>query len=231
VITVACVYRTGGDFRADYVRRLASAVRRNLEIEHTFVCITDVPEGELDGVKRIIRPEYSWPGWWTKMELFRLPGPLLYLDLDTIIVANIDRLALTLTGRDPKALVMLDDFYTHKPSSGIMAWSVNQSGIYAAFCRLAKGHDLRWIPGRHGIGLRAHGTTFRGDQDWLRALVVSDQIPIERTQDLSHGVCSYKVHVQRTGRVPENAKLVCFHGYPRPHEVSPPPAWIGEHWR
>ena len=231
MITVACVYRTGGDFDADYVRRLASAIRRNLQAEHIFACLTDAPEDQLDGIKRVIRLEHGWPGWWAKMELFRLPGPLLYLDLDTMIVDNIDRLALTVTSRDPQTLVMLDDFYTHKVSSGIMGWSGHPVIVYDAFSRVALRGDLRWIPGRHGIGLRTQGTTFRGDQDWLRAFVASRKIPVERAQKLAHGICSYKVDVQRANRLPQNAKLVCFHGHPRPHEVSPRPSWIEEHWR
>ena len=33
-------------------------------------------------------------------------------------------------------------------------------------------------------------------------------------------IVSYKLSVQETGRLPPGARLVCFHGHPRPWEIQ-----------
>lgn len=98
MITVACVYWKG-KFRGrekiynpSYVQKLKNMVERNLSIPHKFVCLsnTEVPTERIPLTDNL-------PGYWSKLELFK-PGQfdngdkVLYLDLDTIILQNIDRL-------------------------------------------------------------------------------------------------------------------------------------------
>ena len=52
---IACVLKSGGDF---------------LPAEE-FICLTD-----LDLDCQTLALDHDWPGWWSKIELFRLPSAL-----------------------------------------------------------------------------------------------------------------------------------------------------------
>ena len=96
---MACVYWKG-KFRnrefvytSEWVLRLQAMVRKWLPMEHTFVCLTNV---EIPGCN-VIPLQHHWPGWWSKLELFRpdLFGKedrVLYLDLDVVVVASLEPL-------------------------------------------------------------------------------------------------------------------------------------------
>jgi hypothetical protein len=72
-----CVLKSGGDFKPEHVRRLASMVP-------DLFCISDV---FVHGVP-IIPMHYNWPSWWCKMEMFRpdIEGDIFYFDLDTTVI-------------------------------------------------------------------------------------------------------------------------------------------------
>lgn len=91
-LTVLCVFWKG-DFRgrpykAEWVRRTKSMVSRHLP-PHRFVCLSNV---DVEGVETIPL-RHNWPGWWSKLELFRsdlgIDGRCLYLDLDTLVVDDL----------------------------------------------------------------------------------------------------------------------------------------------
>lgn len=96
-LTVACVLWVG-DFRKrnytpEWVRKLRNMVARNLFVPHRFVCLSNV---EIDDVERLPF-KHDWPGWFSKIELFRpgngLEGRVLYLDLDVLITGNLQPIA------------------------------------------------------------------------------------------------------------------------------------------
>ena len=194
-----CVLRRGGEYRPEHVRALAQKIPK-------LVCISDVA---IPGVQTITML-HDWPGWWCKMELFRpdIYGDLFYLDLDTVVVGDIERLAAA--GRT----TMLSDFYfPGRAASGLMYLS--------AADREAVWHE--WIKDPAGHMARCGNL---GDQK-----LIGDCLPnAARWQDEFPGdVISYKVHVcsrlqssrgQGDGRLPAGAKLVCFHGQPRPWSIK-----------
>lgn len=96
MLTVACVLVRGHvAFSVEYVARLHSMVQRNISREFEFVCLTDQPKQMPKGVRaiKIDAPKPGLKGWWSKIELFRpgrFGGRVLYLDLDTLIVAPLD---------------------------------------------------------------------------------------------------------------------------------------------
>lgn len=207
--TIACVLKTGGDFDERYVINLKRSLDRNLTHSFKFVCLTDLPE-----IKEVetIRLSNGHPGWWSKIELFR-PGlvateRILYFDLDTLILKNIDDL-LTLGG----------DFYGLRPwnranrekgncASGIMAWkNGTYDFLYGEFDadKINRLGDQVYI----SAALKAHGGTFT---------------PL---QDAAPGIYSYKREC-RQGGPPRGARIVCFHGRPRVHEVGD--RWVKEAW-
>lgn len=164
------------------------------------VCLSDV---DVPGVNTLPL-RHNWPGWWAKMELFRpeITSDLLYLDLDTVVVGPLDDLVAA------PSLTMLRDFY--KPAhlgSGVMFLpEADRAEVWGAWMKSPQEHMRRHTRG--------------GDQSFLEA-VWGDKPA--RWQDVLPGqVVSYKADVRKHGdRVPEGARLVAFHGKPRPWHLSP----------
>lgn len=205
MLTVACV-QTGNYLGRgeEYVRRLRRDVQRHLTIPHRFVVLTDQP---INGLTRI---EAQFKGWWEKLHIFK-PGlfndRVLFLDLDTFIVGNIDHIA-RYDGHfacphdfwNPKGLgpaVMLFD-----PSWAAFIW---EEWAADGFPQKDPRGDQGWIENRHQGRMRKE---------------------VDILQDMHPGeFVSYKTSC--TKGLPEGARVVCFHGKPRPHEVG---GWAKEHW-
>jgi len=142
-----------------------------------------------------------WPGWWAKMEAFDtdlVPGDVLLMDLDTVVL-QMPRL--------PAVTTVLSDFYRPRlMGSGFMfLTAADRARCWGVFQR---------DPGRH---MRECRTRARwGDQGFLQPLIGDGA-------RWGAEVCSYKVHVRPAG-VPPGAQVVCFHGRPRPWQVSD--AWV-----
>lgn len=202
-----CVLRSGGDFTPEHVATLARGIQGHhpgAEIH----CLTDMPL-DCKGVTALPL-KHNWPGWWSKMELFRpdLAGDCLYMDLDTTIVGDLSDIASV------DCLTVPADFYwpgTRKIQSSFMFIPDRcRNQIWKAWTENPKRH-MRECVTRHRWG----------DQGFLQRYWKDAQ----RWQEVLPGqVISYKCHVRRrksarefgTGYLPENARVVCFHGKPRP---------------
>lgn len=206
-LIVACV--NVGDYCGrgrEYVRKLAAGVRRHLPTPYEFVCITDDLDDPILGVLHIAAEPRLF-GWWSKMALFRpgvLPdGRILYFDLDTLIVGDIVHLA-NYSG----PFAGLRNFYDPGFGSGLMAWDSSCGGsIWEGFEPMIDSRTF----------------TETGDQEIIASLVPDAC----RIQDYVAGIYSYKVHCRDRGR-PDDARVICFHGSPKPHEVN---GWVEESWR
>lgn len=86
--TVLTVLKSGGEFKPEHVQALQRQVLRWSPPGTDFACLSDV---DIPGVRRIPL-KYYWPGWWSKMELFRpdILGHFLYTDLDNVILGPLD---------------------------------------------------------------------------------------------------------------------------------------------
>jgi hypothetical protein len=111
MLTVACVFVSGPyPYTAEYVVRLERMVRRYLARPFVFTCLVDRETAPLV-LKETMRLPLFTPhlvvipslagavpdnavGYWNKLRLFdpalALEGRILYLDLDTLIVAPLD---------------------------------------------------------------------------------------------------------------------------------------------
>jgi hypothetical protein len=196
-LIVLTVLRSSAEYGPDKVLAIKGMLEKHLTLPYEFVCLSDT---QIDGV-RVIPLAHDWPSWYAKMELFRpdLPeGPKFYLDLDTIIVANIDNLIEQ--AFDSDNFVILRDFYrgSRDPwamGSGLMFWNIPCTHLYRFFAA-----DPRPVPG--------------GDQVLLERWL--DRWNLSFWQDLTESVCSFKVHVRPYGRVDPKYSIICFHGQPRP---------------
>lgn len=190
----ALVLRSGPEYKPEHVYRLAENIRE-FHPGAEIVCLSDQLVSH-PHVTRIPLVHY-WPGWWSKIELFRpglFEGPTLYLDLDTVIVDKIDV--------DCTAFTMLQDVYKRSSyGSGAMAWTHPPTHLYETF------------KARHRYFISAYNVTKRwGDQAFIRDYL--DDTP--RTFD--NQFRSYKVHCQ--SKIPQGTSVVYFHGRPRPWEVN-----------
>lgn len=206
MLTVCCVLRSGGDYGPHHVAALQQGVTSHLSIEHRFVCLSDV-----DVPCERIPLRHKWQGWWAKVELFRPAlfwGPVLYLDLDTIIVGSLDEIVLG------HRFTVLRSFWSAKYKepqrigSGVMAWNADLSDLYRIFASSPE------------MFIRKYRTKARwGDQGFIK-----DYSPIEpeRWQDKHPGkVLSFKQHIVKLGHVPPESAVIAFHGRPRPWAITP----------
>lgn len=137
MITVACVnhgnYLGMGDF---YVDKMRSMVARHMSQPYKFVCLKD--EGEETG-------------WWAKIELFRpgrFTGRVIYLDLDSVVVGNLDILSAN------KGIIDLTGWgwKTHTLCTSTMVWDAGE-------------HEQVFLSFDDSVKKRC-----RGDQDWVTEL-------------------------------------------------------------
>lgn len=201
MLTVACVLKTGGEYTAAHVHALQQGVAQHLSLPHQFVTLTDA-----SGVRGETLPLLrGWPGWWSKIELYdgRLQGDVLYADLDTIVVDSLDEIALG------HRFTVLENFWAHdRIGSGLLAWRADLRSIFDRFST----DPLRFM--------REYKNTLRwGDQGFI---MHNSPVPMQRWQHLHPGkVVSFKQHCRREGRIPPAAAVVCFHGNPRPWQMTP----------
>lgn len=146
---IACV-KTGEKYGAEYVRRLRDGVERYLpkEADHPFVCFTDVP---VDGVTCEPLPA-DLPTWFSKIGMFKLREPMLYLDLDIVITGDLTP-AIEWDG-----FGILRDWWLPGFNSSVMKLTGNEGHVWDRF-------KVEMIP-----------KLYMGDQQW-----VSHQMPGAKT--------------------------------------------------
>lgn len=234
VVDVACViHGTGYDWT--YVDRLYNMVTRNLDRRVNFHVYTE--ESRLVPSHMIKHVLEDWPGvsgprksWWYKMQLFNtrhFQGRLLYLDLDTVIVNNID----WLWALDYRCFWTLRDYRR--------LWRSNWTGINSSVMLWDTSH-YGWI--WNNFNNNAITTTIKlypGDQDYLNK-VLSDNDKKFIPENL---VKSYRWEIKDAGLdfktriykrpdagtiITPDTSIIVFHGQPKPHEVDCPV--IQKHW-
>ncbi|MFL1404184.1 hypothetical protein ACJO2E_02420 [Marinobacter sp. M1N3S26] len=200
MVTRICVLRSGGEYTPAHVQWLARQVPG-------LKCLSDAP---VPGVETIPL-RHPWPKWWAKLALFEpeaIPGDLLYIDLDTVIIGDLAEFEAV------GQTTMLSDFYwPARPASGLM---------YIAEADKAQVWE-RWLADPAGHMARKRGRGGIGDQGFLAEVLAP-----ARWQDLiPDRVVSYKVNCRRG--LPPGADVVCFHGKPRPWGVNLP--WVPKLWQ
>lgn len=173
---------------------LEGMVKRHLSLPHEFVCIT---EGDL-------------PGWWNKVRLFdgRARARNLWLDLDTVITGSLDTLVA------PCDVLRIAKNWAQSGYGGcqssVMYWEGDTGRVISDTFDPAIAH---WPPiSQPGI--------LWGDQEWITQLRDEKRVAVEYFH--ADDVVSYKYHC-KTG-LPNGAKVVVFHGKPKPGEVKD--AWV-----
>ena len=233
-IDVACVIHSTG-YNWTYVDRLYNSVCRNLDNPIRFHVYTestrDVPEHM---IKHVLE---EWEGigglkqsWWYKMQLFNKQyhqGPLLYFDLDTVIVGKID----WILSNNPEYLWALRDYkYLWKPNyqginSSVMWFNTNRfDWVWQGF----KTKNIAQLKHQH-----------YGDQDYISEIIdyknrrfFDEARAVSwRWQALDGGMDFAKRKHISPGlgtRIDPITSLLIFHGNPKPDQVKDP--IVLKHW-
>lgn len=219
MLTIACVLKTGGDYKPAHVEHLRQSVdlfaqkwKRTRPLR--FVCLSDEP-GLIEGSNphlEVLTLMNNWPGWWSKLELFRAFASgehVLYFDLDTEIVGDLTPVFERAVDLAEGQIIALEDFFRGEGSlqSSVMAWKVCEpiSRLYGNFSRNPDS-----IMQAIGGG---------GDQIYIEHQAKAHMHFIPWQLVMPGSFCSYKLHAFEA--LPPGTRVVCFHGQPRPWDVSP----------
>jgi len=213
----------GSLYPAEYVNILYSACRKYITGDFLFVCLTNESEGIRSEVEIHPVPEIGLDEWhyyngaWPKIavflsNLYGLEGRALFIDLDTVLLGNIDALFEV-----PGALVAIDN----DPWKEKTGQPQTMSSIFA-FDLGSLGHLVEQIKADRDVLVKRHTI----EQAFLHAAV----------QSISYWpqewLVSFKYHLRRPllvdrflpPRIPsKQARLLIFHGKPRPVDLARPP--------
>jgi hypothetical protein len=228
-LNVVCI-KWGTKYSPDHVNHLARGMRRFLTLPYRFVCLTDDPRGIDTGVETKPLPE-DLPGWWNKVALFRprihdLEGTLLYIDLDMVLVGCLDAVALY-----PGRFVAVPTFRRYREfASALLRFEIGRyERVWHLFAPRAQ-HVMKEIYGDQNwinaccTATGCHAYTQRVRELWPEVTPACDLIePLPRSW-----FPDYKGELQNgPPRVPDEAKVIVFHGRPTVHEVD----WVARLWR
>jgi hypothetical protein len=230
-ITVLCV-RFGNKYGREYVERLRNMVSRHFTVPYEFACLTD-DQHDIPGVRKIYQPNANYArGWWHKVHMFDstlpLKGRILYMDLDVVIHANIDKLA----GYHRNSFIGIHDFNRkffpswNYLNSSVLAWTHGTQGhIYDQFKQKP-----------------SEAQRLQGDQDWIWKLckdrmkfwpkewVMSYKWEIRSREELVVAQSRRQFKTVRDDiRPPPDCSIAVFHGEPNPQDVQD--KFVVDNWR
>ncbi len=204
---VVLVLRSGGNFAPEHVHRLVKQVG-----DARVTLLTDFPAGDFPGIN-VMPLLHGWPGWWSKMELFRpsvLPGkPFLYIDLDTTVHGGLP-----------------DSYFAHCETVVLKQFRKGMAEHKPRQCGMMLLHpaERRMAWEKWTQAPEAHMRQFKGDDDFWN----EHMPPVETWQDLHPGeVTSHRFNWVEgkdfDGPLDkERVRVICFFGKPRPWEVASP---------
>ena len=214
MLTVACQLwgDWGKPYQAEYVLNLKAGVEKHLTLPHKFVCMTNISLPASIETVPVNIPAWRWN--LRKMALYQpdngLEGRVLALDLDLAITGSLDDIA-SYDGR----FGVMEDFY--EPGKA--------GGCITAFEAGTLEEELYWpVWVNHWkVSRLTHGS----ERKWYRVAMPDADL----LQTMYPGqIVTYKPTPNtRLEAVPEDARIVCFHGQPRPHDVEV--EWLKQYWR
>lgn len=197
----------------EYTEKLYDMVIRNLPdgFEGRFVCFTDDTEPYNPKIEK--RPIHgSLKGWWNclyayKAGFFDPDDQIIMMGLDTCITGPLDDIASYRGNYAILRDVYREDGYQNSVVSFKAGFA---TGIWDLF-------EAQGFPDKPG-----------GDQaiieEWLAANAI---VPDILTDFYPRQIVSYKVNA--AFQIPQGARIVFFHGHPRPHECSG--NWVEHVWK
>lgn len=194
-VTIVCFWWNNwcGKHGPKYVSNLYESLKKHTTVPFNFVCLTDNPD-KLKAPHQKFEPIYKWN--LNKLQAYHLNSErIITIDLDTIILKNID---FILTDSDP--FTTNETFKQKYQCDG---------GIVS--CTKKYGQSLlKTLEDNKKI---VESITKGSERFFYRKYVKKPQF----WQQKYSGIYSYKHHCK--DKIPEDARIIHFHGRPRPHEV------------
>lgn len=217
---VICV-KWGTAYGPEYVNRLYGMLRRHITGDFRLVCLTDDKVGFRPEVEAYDLPELGceWPkrsmGKWRKLVLWGadmpaltgLSGPVLFIDLDSVIIENIDGY---FTHGDPDDVVLARNWA--KPMQRLGQTSVFRFpiGRYPHILENFR-RDPQGVADKHGF--EQHYVTASvpgGIKLWPEAWTKHFRL---------HCLPPFPLRYFVPAKLPAGAKIVTFPGGPNPSDV------------
>lgn len=242
MVNIVCL-KWGKVYGPHYVNRLYRGVARNLTLPFRFVCFTDDPSEVEAPVECLPLPAMTLPPGYEnsafrKIGLFAptledLTGTTLFLDLDVVITGNMDCF-----------------FEFDAPFAIIHNWLEWRKTILRARPRIGNSSVFRFNIGEQAHVLddfhahphdAIHG--YPTEQAYMSDKVGSLAFwPEEWCRSFKrHCVPGAPFNLIRPPRIPEDARIIVFHGRPNPDEAAAghsagwrkstlPAPWIDQFW-
>jgi hypothetical protein len=217
--TIVLVLKSGKDFSFRDVELIARHIhgKWGSEVKPRIICLWDKASVSYDlGNIEFIPLTNSWPGTWSRMQLYSPEmeqyRPFLYIDLDTAIFNSLEHIFDLI--KDTSKYIALEDFWQKGELATPLVWFPAQSD------KIRKVWEAWQKVKNNGLG-------FRMDY-FLRKAIKADIF----WQQLTNTIYDFKPHrgVNLTS-IPPDANLVCFHGKPRIHEAAEHVRWVDEYVR
>lgn len=206
------------DLASKYVNNLYDGVRRFTTEEFNFICFTNEALQLNEGIETRPFKLITNKGVLPRMYMFSKEAGLfgsqvLSLDIDLIITGSLND------------LVNYNGLFCTR-----MSWTKGEEhlrdGDIMSFRAGEETEEIFWNPLVRNTA-EVEKLSQGRERVWVRHVIKSKA---EVWQDVTPGqVCSYKFHVQQTRQLPENARIVSCHGYPRPHQIKD--EWRKEYWK
>lgn len=245
---IACI-KWGTLYPADYVNVLYSACRKAMRQPFTFLCLTDDAAGLSPGIESrpipdigLTRDEMFRRGAWPKVGLFDahfhgLRGRCLFVDLDMMILRDLDAF---FGPADPFIAQNMgpnwgrgDNAIGAELGTCIFAFDLGAQGQIAEAFRADKARGMGFHNEQSFVEGHLTGHAF-----WPDGWVISFKRELRRPVGLDL--------ILPPRRPPQTAKVLAFHGRPRPmHLISGQPyfwdrfphlghgkvRWLADYWQ
>ena len=215
---VVCV-KWGDRYGVEFVNRLWAMVERNTSRPVRFICLTDDREGIRSEIECFdlpalpCAPPERTSGKWRKLvlwsrELHGITGPLLFIDLDSVVVDSLDGY---FTYGDPHDVVLARNWL--RPAANLGQTSVfryfvgENPQILEEFCRDAQGVADKHRFEQHFVTATAKD----GIKFWPEKWTLHFRL---------HCLPPFPLRYLYPPRLPAGAKIVTFPGGPDPGFVS-----------
>jgi len=211
-LSVATVWRSGGSYTQAHVKHIYESCKATIKEPFDFYCLTDSKDSFNDpGINKILL-QHNWPGYWSKMELFKpnqfkQNSNVFYIDLDTLITGDVTDIATY----DTDFMGMRDFNTLNFLSSGILKFKPEKVHyLYHTFYSAPS----KWMKCRAG-DQEAIFKILRNTPEWLQ-----DLFPRRMAEFINH--CWWKRPVAGNHwkvLIPDNYDIVCFHGRPKMEDI------------
>jgi hypothetical protein len=202
-----------------YVNNLYYGVKANTDLKFDFICFTNE---KLDLDENIeVRP-FTMPlmdGVLPRLYMFSKESGLfghqvLCLDIDIVIVGSLNRLM----GYQGTFCSRSDFGRDRRPDGDIMSFKA---------CEHTE--DIFWKPFINNVPA-AMALTKGRERFWIYDVVSKYPEANNLWDDYApNQVVSLKIHMHKRGNIPNGARIVSCHGYPRPHQITD--SWIKPYWK